>query len=1142
MTMRLDIVTNDAGELVRREHARDLGANVVLSIYRLAKLAQLHDLANQAFQRQLEQTHAAIVEYGLRAGTNVNILFAQKAVFVAGQLLKGNRATYEQASELGDIMEWCGGSELLVQRDVTPPELYQFGEAISTALRSEKGRGYTPPSPRIRLRAVADAARLRGLEIEALSPDQRVVRTYASAVVIMRRFFEDLATSHYILPRRIKRVAQSLVDLSDGSTPAFLGVTEVRNQNHDAAGRAVNSAILAVTMAREVTDDRVLLAQIAMAAMMHDVGRPRAAALSSGGMGGIAAKVSEDAEDKLAAGTAAILTALGRVNEPTIRRTVVAYEALWLRRQKFLGPLYRATRLPTVHAKILQIARRYNDLLTPEPGLAPPTSDFAIATLAEEMPDPGDRTILRMLVAALGLYPAGTVVHLTSNEVAEVVGSSRDRAAPPELPVVRLVMDARGGVVERVVEVDLANPRPGEPSRRIAKVVSIDGWRKGLEYAASRSPSQGSGTHPLDGDVVEWAPPGGASEPPSASVPSIASINSARAREASAAKPSSPSGSGVVEISRDGSYPSAGTSPSMVAEAMGRVMADGSVRPPQRPSRLTGAHAPVAPPNDGAIPFSARPPVAPSSPSTVAFRDLTPSARGTLASTPIVHVLVYMLDHVQTGSVVLREPDGSHHLFYFHEGAPSKVRLGKPLALLGEQLVANGVVDSEVIEKAIDSARRMDTLLGEFLIDNALLTHETLADELAYQVAMKLASLVNLPPETDYAFYGGTNLLESWAGGELSPCHPLNAILSCVRAWHDRARIRATLGRISKQPLAFHPDVDLSVLLLTREEQSVLDAIAATRSTITTLYQQRVADEEVVSSLVYTLAVTRCFGFTTAKGPPMVSPAFPGSPALANAGIPPQRIEQDPGGPIVSLPPMSALGVAATERPVAASNAPVAGTDAPPFSPGQDAARPPASAWKPARVPPTAVVDPGARQANTVPSPAPRSIRPEPRVDTAHPKALPISAPPSVPAPARNSEAPAAPEEAPDEAERALEAMGDFRKADTALQRNDLVMAERLAKKAVEGDPENAEYRSLVSWLTALSGKKESVKEALHGLNEILKDDALCERALLYRGKLLKKESRNSEALRDFMTVLDVNPKNNEAASEVRLLRMQKKK
>ena len=47
---------------------------------------------------------------------------------------------------------------------------------------------------------------------------------------------------------------------------------------------------------------------------------------------------------------------------------------------------------------------------------------------------------------------------------------------------------------------------------------------------------------------------------------------------------------------------------------------------------------------------------------------------------------------------------------------------------------------------------------------------------------------------------------------------------------------------------------------------------------------------------------------------------------------------------------------------------------------------------------------------------------------------------------------------------------------------------------------------------------------------------------IIYRGKLLKRANRTAEALRDFQTVLDVNPRSSEAASEARLLRMQKKK
>src|SRR5215472_16116983 len=124
MTMRLDVMTHDAGELVRREHARDLAAGVVVAVYRLARLAQMHDLGNQAFVRQLEELHPLVRDYCLRAGCDVNILFAKRAVFVAGQLLRGSRATYESAAELAEILEHCGGSDLTIAKDVTTQDLH----------------------------------------------------------------------------------------------------------------------------------------------------------------------------------------------------------------------------------------------------------------------------------------------------------------------------------------------------------------------------------------------------------------------------------------------------------------------------------------------------------------------------------------------------------------------------------------------------------------------------------------------------------------------------------------------------------------------------------------------------------------------------------------------------------------------------------------------------------------------------------------------------------------------------------------------------------------------------------------------------------------------------------------------------------
>ncbi len=1325
MTMRLDIVTNDAGELVRREHARELGAGVVVAIYRLAKLAQLHDLGNQAFIRQLEQTHQIIGEYCLRSGSNVSVLFAEKATFVAGQLLKGNRGAYDAAAELGALLERMGGSELHISRDITREDLNAFAEQVSLYHRTGNASQIRVP-PKMHLRRVADVARLRGIELESLTPDQRIVRAYASAVVIMRRFFEDLSASRYVLPRRIKRIAQSLVDLSDAATASYLGVTEVRNANYDEAGRAVNTAILAVSIARESTQERTTLAQIAMAAMMHDVARPRALAIVGAGgapMPGMAGPttLSEDDEDRLPAGTAAVLTALGRVNEPSITRTVLTFEALWLRRRTWLGPVYWGARAPTLQATIIAVARRYNDLLTPEPGLAPPTTDYAVAVLANELTDAQDRTVLRMLVSALGLLPIGTVVQLSTGEVAEVTRRTKGLG---EKACVLVLADANGAPYPQPLEVDLAQ----DTRRTVVRVLSVDGWRKGLEGAA-----QALGPGPeSDDDVIISVPPApmpAVPPPPAAptgmspmSPPLSAGSNRSIAQQYAdqyaswgAEEERSASGSGSsVEHPASASMPSLGSSPSAVAEAMGRMIND-SLRPPAIPPRETERPDRTVFQPKG--PDDAPAPRLTTSPAREA------TARGNLAATPLPHVLVYMLDHALTGTVVFeRSSRGvSDDMIFFVNGVPAKIRLGESVALLGEVLVEDGALEARALDQAVEGARRLGILLGEYLVGHDLVSREALAWGLEGQLLRKIAHVANLAPEIEYAYYRDVDLLEGW-GGEVAVSHPLNPILASVRHWTDRARVRATLNRIGKHPLALHPDSDLTNLAVIAEEQKVLDAVRAEAMPLPQLLQRSFADDEVVSSLVYSLAVTRQFAFKGQKKGPMAArgaawrsvhpppgsgstpsskapsgqassgpaspsapmasgsrpaipmPATPAKPAVAGA---PSAAEAprtpNAGAPNKAMPPSAqmraapasagalrapspairpaqgpgARPVAPQIRPISVKKPTMVGIDpgapaeargegpvstrspAPPKpEPADDAktiARPapalkdmlaaraggapsagtakPTPANRPPAVPPVRSGQagaplpppPGAKSSQNHPPPVP-PVPPVPRQSGSgvHPpkplpppevritKATGAASPPSkvattvkgiAPAPASddafsddvtgkrqpvdvasvvraNDDADAtgpsdvsaamAIEIGDDglaDAEAALEAMSSFRLAEGALQRNDIATAEQLAKKAVAGDPTQADYITLLAWIRALAGGQQPTDEAIRTMSKVLIEDPSNEKALFYRGKLLVRTNRFPEALNDFTELLSANPHHREAQAEVRALK-----
>jgi hypothetical protein len=535
---------------------------------------------------------------------------------------------------------------------------------------------------------------------------------------------------------------------------------------------------------------------------------------------------------------------------------------------------------------MIAIARRYNDLLTPEPGLMPPTPDYAVARLSEELKDPQDRAVLRLLVSSMGLLPTGTVVHLNTGETAEVV---RGPKGPGEKPVVKLVADERGAPIAQQPEIDLAQ----DLRRQVARVVSVDGWRKGLDQGPSGAPGEGEYDPDADApghDVQLSEPPPRpmAAVPPPASMaaapppisplqPVVPASSPPRSRADQYAEnfaawgniqePAPESASELPPARNDSvsssiqsgehnssaSLPSMGSSPSAVAEAMGRMIND-SLRPPQ----VTGERAVASP---GAERVTNRP------------RSLSrePTAKGNLAATPLPHVLVYMLDHALTGSVIFEDGQDAPDTIYFVSGVPSKIRLRDPVGLLGEMLQQGGFLEAKAIDQAVEGSRRLGILLGEYLVGHDLATREAVSWALEAQVLHKIAHIANLPPELAYSYYRDIDALEGWGGGDVTMSAPLNPILASVRNWMDRARVRATLNRIGKHMLVVHDDSDLSNLALLPEEQATLDLIRGETLSLPQLFKRNIADEEVVSSLIYALAVTRQFAFKGQKKGPMAA-------------------------------------------------------------------------------------------------------------------------------------------------------------------------------------------------------------------------------------------------------------------------------
>jgi len=446
------------------EQIRDQSANAALAVFRLVKNALVHSTSNEAFLKTAEQSQQILASFAAEVGTGAVVTFVGDSVFVCGQLLRASRKIYEATLELGKLLARCGVSEVSFSSELTQQNLVAFGDAVAIAARDPERRAALLEAnvANINVRKIDTVLQQRQDDSEA-PLTERILRTYALALMVMRGFFEGVAAGHTLVPHRVKRISQRLVTLSEHGHPATLGVTAMANTHRDDAGRAVQSAVLSLAVARQLTHDRVSLARMVMGALMCDVGRVRLVGHVESGSG-LALPPAMDASVPATTGALSLIT--GGINVQNALRTVILTEATWLEREASLGSLFHG-KAPLPQAQILAMVRRLLDMVAPRDGRTALSPAAALQELAAQ-PEV-DRLLLRLLVRAVGLLPAGSVIEFETGEWGVIVGPSRNPETP-HLYVLRVVTDRQGRSLDPPREFDLGQAT-GRALPRIVNVI-----------------------------------------------------------------------------------------------------------------------------------------------------------------------------------------------------------------------------------------------------------------------------------------------------------------------------------------------------------------------------------------------------------------------------------------------------------------------------------------------------------------------------------------------------------------------------------------------------------------------------------------------------------------------------------------------
>ena len=284
---------------------------------------------------------------------------------------------------------------------------------------------------------------------------------YAHTVELQTRIGSDTLEGRPWLAEA-RRLVQRIVELVEEDATALVGLTNIKalalpNSDRVVRTHGVNVAILSIMLARAAKLRRADLAEVGIAALLHDVGLDATGDPSVHALHG-----------------AECLLQLGPVDK-VVRPALVALE--------HHAPEDELDDAASVErdavTRIVQVADAY-DTLTAACG-APGRPDRVLRFLLREAGKRFDAALVKLLAHVLGIYPPGTVVRLAGGEIGVVLRPNLD---PQHLdrPLVRLLRDAAGSPREGIETLDLAERDALGFVRSIEK--SVDPLALGVAPAA----------------------------------------------------------------------------------------------------------------------------------------------------------------------------------------------------------------------------------------------------------------------------------------------------------------------------------------------------------------------------------------------------------------------------------------------------------------------------------------------------------------------------------------------------------------------------------------------------------------------------------------------------------------------------------
>jgi HD-GYP domain-containing protein (c-di-GMP phosphodiesterase class II) len=448
--------------------------------FQLFRTAQIHALDNQAMRPPVRR-FTDLMNHMVRQEGHASLQTRDGAVFFNSVKVRLGAEELHLSDDLFELFQRRGMGGFVVEGLLEENQVLRLVQILVCSPRGQLSVGQLNASLREAGLPIRVNRPLRGrvsadgeLELERRA---YTFLTYSKLVVLYRTLIAEEhlhPIKRQFLLKKIQRTLLSLVDICREDDHTFLELSVVKSSRDYDAHHAANTAVLAVALAEKLGLSKTDLADVGMAAMFHDLGM---LAVDPAHLehSGTLDEIGREEVTRHPLRSVGRLLGEGRLTTPLLRSMIVAFEHHRGPDGSGYPPSHRP---PHLFSRIVAIASDFDALTTERPWRRAYLPDEALGLMLSRKGTRYDPLLLKVFINTVGLYPVGTLVRLSTGELAVVVYSGAGDLERAHHPLVRL-LDADGRLGSTV---DLAE-RDGRGAHLRSIVATEEGEKYGYQGA-----------------------------------------------------------------------------------------------------------------------------------------------------------------------------------------------------------------------------------------------------------------------------------------------------------------------------------------------------------------------------------------------------------------------------------------------------------------------------------------------------------------------------------------------------------------------------------------------------------------------------------------------------------------------------------